>query len=115
MTQAVALGSVGSFIRRTAWSAIWWFFLSSEGAAQTTWVGNVGDWFLPFNWSNGVPQAASPTSFDATINNGGIAQIFTGGASVRRITLGALTGQSGGLLLDAGSLNVAENLRLGES
>jgi hypothetical protein len=57
----------------------------------------------------------SATSFDAQINNGGIAQIFSPGASVRRITLGNLSGQGGGLLVDLGSLNVTENLRLGEN
>src|SRR5678816_1587889 len=83
--------------------------------AQTSWIDGVGDWFNFFNWSNGVPNSGSATSFDAQINNGGIAQIFSPGASVRRITLGNLSGQGGGLLVDLGSLNVTENLRLGEN
>ena len=62
-----------------------------------------------------MPNPASGVSFDARIDNGGIAQIFTPGAAVRRITLGALGGQSGGLLVSAGSLDVTQNLHLGES
>ena len=90
------------------------FFLTTSAFAQTIWTAGVGNWFTPGNWSAGVPNPASGTSFDAQINNGGIAQIFSPGASVRRITLGASNGQGGGLQINAGTLNVTENLHLGE-
>jgi len=89
--------------------------LSSSAPAQTIWSDATGSWFTPGNWNNGVPNPASGTAFDARIDNGGTAQIFAPGASVRRITLGGLSGQSGNIVVDTGSLNVTENLHLGES
>ena len=89
--------------------------VASDASAQTLWTDGVGDWFSAGNWSLGVPNPASGTSFDARIDNGGIAKILASGASVRRITLGANNATSGGLQVLAGSLNVTENLHLGES
>src|SRR6187431_2622258 len=65
------------------------FLLASHAYGQTFWSDGVGSWFSAFNWTAGVPNPASATSFDARIDNGGIAQILAGGGSVRRITLGA--------------------------
>jgi T5SS/PEP-CTERM-associated repeat protein/autotransporter-associated beta strand protein len=88
---------------------------STATSAQTTWSDGTGNWFTAANWTNGVPNSSSATSFDARIDNGGTAQILFSGASVRRITLGATSVQVGSLLVDAGSLTVTENLHLGES
>src|SRR5215831_7070656 len=40
--------------------------------AQTNWNTTVGSWFVPGNWDNGVPNAATTVT---TVVNGGTAQI----------------------------------------
>ena len=95
----------------------WPLLAAGDAAAQTLWVDGVGDWLNGANWSLGVPNPASPTAFDARIDNGGIASVcLAPGAAVRRITLGGTNVQSGGLqVTGGGSLDVTENLHLGES
>jgi autotransporter-associated beta strand protein len=54
---------------------------------QDSWQGPVGangDWFTGTNWTNGVPM----TGVDATVNNGGTAQIPRGTATVGTLTIG---------------------------
>ena len=46
----------------------------------TTWTDGTGNWFMPANWSAGVPNSSTI----ADINNGGTAQITSsGGAGMR--------------------------------
>lgn len=75
-------------------------------AAITAWTGaSDNNWFNPANWTNGVPTA----SVDAFINTGKAA-IYTAGANARTVTIGANSGDSGGLIVDGtngGSLTVS--------
>jgi hypothetical protein len=40
-------------------------------SAQTVWTAATSDWFTPGNWTLGVPNAASGTTFDAIIDANG--------------------------------------------
>ena len=82
-------------------------------SAQTVWTAGTSEWFTPANWTLGVPNAASGTTFDAIIANGGTAQLSVPGGSVRRLRVGVLGGR-GSLLVDGGKLVVTENLHLNE-
>jgi T5SS/PEP-CTERM-associated repeat protein len=81
--------------------------------AQTFWTAGVDDWFTASNWNLGVPDAASGTTFDAVIANGGTAQLQAPGGSVFRLRVGRHEGP-GHLLIDGGSLTVTGNLHLNE-
>ncbi len=60
-------------------------FCPTGGArAQTIWTGQSGDWFVPANWSAGVPNSTA----DPQINNGGTAEINAAGARSRNVYLG---------------------------
>jgi fibronectin-binding autotransporter adhesin len=83
------------------------------GFGQTVWQAGTGDWFTAANWTLGVPNSASPTAFDAIISNGGTAQLQAPGGSVRRMRVGVVGGP-GSLLVNAGTLNVTDDLHLNE-
>ena len=90
--------------------------VSSAAAQPKLWTNSgSGDWFAPGNWSAGVPDPLNAASLDARIDNGGTAEIGMPGAAVRRLTLGRLSGESGDLLVNGGSLDVAESLLVGEA
>ena len=93
---------------------IWQLLAAGDASAQTLWTDGVGDWFQRGELVARRAESSERDGFDARIDNGGIAKIFAPGASVRRITLGALGGQSGGLQILGGSLDVTQNLHLGE-
>jgi hypothetical protein len=63
------------------------------GRAQSVWQGTTGSWFTSGNWNGGVPNS---TIF-SQINNGGTAQIASGGAAASTLILGAGAGDSGTL------------------
>jgi autotransporter-associated beta strand protein/T5SS/PEP-CTERM-associated repeat protein len=88
---------------------------ATAALGQTIWTNpGTGDWNAPSNWSLGVPDANSGTTFDAVIENDGTAQLTTLGASVRRLRVGRAAG--GGLLVvDGGGLTVTENFYLDEN
>jgi T5SS/PEP-CTERM-associated repeat protein/autotransporter-associated beta strand protein len=89
---------------------------ASTALGQTFWVGTtnvVEDWSTPGNWSLGVPDASSGTTFDAVIANGGGAQLSVTGASVRRFRVGRHEGP-GQLFVAGGGLTVTENLHINE-
>jgi autotransporter-associated beta strand protein len=74
--------------------------LTIPAQAQTVWVDGTGSWFVPGNWSAGVPTVATPLT---TVGNGGTAQIagaaanagaalvINGGSTVDLQTGGSLT------------------------
>ena len=86
---------------------------SDSSFGQTVWQAGTGDWFTAGNWTLGVPNSASGTAFDAIIANGGTAQLQAPGGSVRRLRVG-LVGGPGSLLVNAGTLNVTDDLHLNE-
>jgi T5SS/PEP-CTERM-associated repeat protein/autotransporter-associated beta strand protein len=77
--------------------------LPSAASAQTAWTNaGTGNWFTAVNWSAGVPNGGT----DATIDNGGTAQISSGSANANILAIGdtatgSLTVQSGGALSDS--------------
>jgi hypothetical protein len=78
--------------------------------AQNTnlFIGNVGDWSVPGNWSNGEPTATST----AVLNFAGQVNVTMSGETCRSLWLG----MSGGIVqasITAGSLNVVDSLRVG--
>jgi T5SS/PEP-CTERM-associated repeat protein len=87
---------------------------ADSGLAQTFWTAGTENRFNAGNWTLGVPDAASPTTFDAVIANGGTSQLSAPGGSVRRLRVGRIEGP-GSLLVDAGALTVTENLHLNET
>jgi len=91
---------------------------TDPAVGQTLWVRDfqtfgVGDWNTASNWSLGVPNSGSGTTFDARIDNGGRAQLLVPGASVRRMRVGTSAG-TGYLYVTGGGLTVTENLHLNE-
>jgi T5SS/PEP-CTERM-associated repeat protein/autotransporter-associated beta strand protein len=80
---------------------------------QTTqWTAGTGDWFTAGNWNNGVPNAVSS---DAIVDNGGTAQIATGGAAETfELTVGTNNG-SGTVQITNGSLAIGDLAILGLS
>jgi fibronectin-binding autotransporter adhesin len=52
--------------------------VASPAFAQTNWTGAAGSWFVPGNWSAGVPTGATTTT---TVGNGGTAQVNAAGAN----------------------------------
>ena len=73
-----------------------------RAAAQTFWVASgTGNWFVPGNWSGGVPGMSS----DAQINNGGTAQVFDTAKS-NSLALGINAGNKGTLDVDGGVISV---------
>ena len=89
------------------------FAAAGSASAQTQWTAGTGDWFDNNNWSLDVPNSASGDSFDAIIANGGTAQLQAPGGSVRRFRVGLVAG-TGNLLIDAGTLNVTDDLHVNE-
>ncbi len=89
------------------------FVLAMPGASfgQTIWQGTTGNWNTPGNWTLGVPNSASGTTFDAQIKNGGTAQLLVPGASVRRMRVGVFAG-GGHLQVNGGGLTVTEDFIL---
>jgi hypothetical protein len=80
---------------------------------NTQWQGEPGttkDWFDPANWTNGVPDEQTN---DARIDNAGIARI-NGGSAVAPF-LSIANNLSGGLILDAGTLDTKYDIYLGDS
>ena len=59
---------------------------------QTFWTAGTENWFNAGNWTLGVPDASSPTTFDAVIANGGTTQLLAPGGSVRRLRVGRIEG-----------------------
>ena len=79
---------------------------------ETLWIDGTGDWFNPSNWSAGVPNSSTI----ALINNGGTAQITSGGAAASEVELGVgaqdvgtLSTSGSGSLQDEGSLYVGRS------
>ncbi|MEX2168637.1 MAG: hypothetical protein WD851_04975 [Pirellulales bacterium] len=87
------------------------FAAAGSLSAQTIWTAGTGDWNTPGNWTLGVPNSASGTTFDAQIKNGGTAQLSAPGASVRRMRVGVFAG-GGHLEVNGGGLTVTEDLIL---
>ena len=90
--------------------------LTGVGGAQTTTWNNpgTGSWFIPGNWSNGVPTFNT----DFLIRNGGTAQVLGGGfANSSSPYLGISAGESGNLVVsDSGSTwNYAYSFFVGEA
>jgi T5SS/PEP-CTERM-associated repeat protein len=84
--------------------------LPAIGIAQTIWTDATGDWFVPGNWSAGVPN---PTTV-AQINNDGTAQITATGVAAQSILLGFDTPDLGHLTVSGvGTLNVSSDLSVG--
>jgi len=81
--------------------------LLAGGAAQAAtedWTGATStDWFTGTNWSPAsVPTSATPVTINA--NPGGPTVIGSAGATSGQVTLGALAGQSGALVINGGAL-----------
>lgn len=88
--QALGLALLGSLVS------------AAPAAAQdTTWNHPNANWFVPGNWTNGVPTSG----VTALINNGGVATISSGSAAAGNLML-ANTG-SGYLTMYGGTLTVA--------
>src|SRR5262249_51623191 len=71
--------------------------LATGAQAQTSWTDATGSWFVPGNWSNGVPPNGSPT----TVGNGGTAQINAAANAGSALVIGGgstVELQSGGSL-----------------
>lgn len=83
--------------------------LPISAAAQTAWIGSIGDWFATGNWSAGVPDASA----DARIDNGGTSQLASGNAAARSIILGFDTTDTGVLTAAGSTLDVAADLSVG--
>jgi T5SS/PEP-CTERM-associated repeat protein len=81
---------------------------------QTFWIAESGNWNTAGNWTLGVPDASSLTTFDAVVANSGTAQLTDLGASVRRLRIGRIEGP-GQLQIIGGGLTVTENLHLNET
>ena len=90
------------------------FAVAGSLSAQTLWTNpSTNNWNTPGNWTLGVPNSASGTTFDAVIENGGTAQLLDPGASVRRLRVGRAAGP-GHLQVNAGDLTVTDNFHLNE-
>jgi fibronectin-binding autotransporter adhesin len=85
---------------------------SPAHGADTTWIGGTGSWFVPSNWSNGLPIITGGID-SAYINNGGTAQILSSGAVANFLELGIDVGQSGSLDVNGGGLTISRGLYLG--
>ena len=92
---------------------LFWSCFAAAGSvsAQTIWTAGTGNWNTAANWSLGVPNSASGTTFDAQIKNGGTAQLLAPGASVRRMRAGVFAG-GGHLEVNGGGLTITEDLIL---
>ena len=78
-----------------------------ECPGTSNWIGGTGGWFTGTNWSNGcVPTA----TIDASINNGGHAQIQGGPnhAAAKSLVLGDDQGQSGSVTISGDSSAVLD-------
>ena len=84
---------------------------TGSALAQTIWNTTTGNWNAPANWTLGVPNSASGTTFDAQIKNGGTAQLSAPGASVRRMRVGVSAG-GGNLEVNGGGLTITDDLIL---
>lgn len=80
----------------------------APAAAQTLWQGGTGGWTDPGNWDSGVPGAGD----DATVDNGGTAQIDAPGAEASTLILGDR--DSGGLAIGPGGTLTADTLAVGD-
>lgn len=73
---------------------------AQECQGTSNWIGGTGGWFVGTNWSSGcVPSV----TIDATINNGGHAQIhgpLNNHAAAESLVLGDNEGDSGSLTID---------------
>ncbi|MEX2168356.1 MAG: hypothetical protein WD851_03525 [Pirellulales bacterium] len=87
------------------------FAAAGSLSAQTIWNAGTGNWNTAANWTLGVPNSASGTTFDAQIKNGGTAQLSAPGASVRRMRVGVNAG-GGNLEVNGGGLTVTEDFIL---
>jgi outer membrane autotransporter protein len=86
------------------------FLFASAPKAQTVWIDGSGDWFLPRNWSAGVPDFFNT----AYINNGGTAVIARPGVTRAHNTiLGFNTTDSGTLIIDHQSFLATNNVAAG--
>jgi hypothetical protein len=77
------------------------------------WQGSpavVGDWFVPANWTAGVPNSQL---YSAVIDNDGTAKIPAGSAASGLLQVGL--DHSGTLILDSGRLDLTYSLLLGNS
>ncbi|OAI57445.1 hypothetical protein AYO49_01940 [Verrucomicrobiaceae bacterium SCGC AG-212-N21] len=80
--------------------------------AQVTWNNaGTGNWFTNTNWT---PNTVPTSAIDASINNGGTAQVLAAGGAVRLLTLGASAGQSGTLQVSGGTLTTSSSMAVGD-
>ena len=84
---------------------------TGSAVAQTIWNTTTGNWNTAGNWTLGVPNSTSGTTFDAQIKNGGTAQLSTAGGSVRRMRVGVNAG-GGNLEVNGGGLTITDDLIL---
>lgn len=97
--------------RRRTWLVIAILAVPVFAEAQVTWNAGTGSWFTSSNWTPGIV----PTSgINATINNGGTAQVLTTGGQVRVLTLGTAAGQTGTLQVQGGALTTSSSLLVGD-
>ena len=75
----------------------------------STWVGGVGNWSDPCNWSDGEPDCG----VGANIDNGGTAQITQSDERSGNFRIGSGWGYSGTVEMSAGDLHVCGNLDVG--
>ena len=109
-TKAVKI-EAGKAARMLAVAGAVLLLAASDVLSQTNWKGATGSWFEPGNWTSGLPT----TSKDATIDNGGTAQVASPGAAANTVYVGRtrlnpsfLEIFGGGMLSDQqGSLGVS--------
>ncbi len=94
-----------------------WEIMRAQFTGQCVWArppaGGAGDWFASYansNWNTILPPTATD---DASINNGGTAQIATAGAVANSLTLGENVGDSGTVQLQAGGSLSVNTLNIG--
>jgi hypothetical protein len=89
------------------------FSLGPAPGHATTWTNpGTGDWHDSANWNLGIPT----NTIDAFINNGGAAQIVSGDADARNLTLGAAAGNKGSVeLINNYQLYIPRNLTIGNA
>ena len=91
-------------VRTWAWRGLWLVILLLAGrawAAHTYWQHDpaaAGDWFVPTNWTDGLPTRDD----SAYVDNGGTVQIAAGLAQARKLFLGHAAGASGTIELSGG-------------
>jgi hypothetical protein len=76
-------------------------------AQSTSWIGNIGDWSVASNWSNGEPTAA----LDAVIPGAALVNVTMAGETCRNLVVGT-NFDNPTLSVNAGSLTVLETIQV---